>query len=89
LAAFFFDSSALAKIYHREIGTAEVDGIIRAPDSQILISRLSVVELSSVFAIIECCINNATVTAKKGEGLTGRCSPEVWLAISGFSQSNG
>jgi predicted nucleic acid-binding protein len=51
LAGCFFDSSALAKLYHAEVGTPEVDGIVQDPSSRIRISRLSVVELPSVFAI--------------------------------------
>jgi predicted nucleic acid-binding protein len=50
LAGYFFDSSALAKLYHPEAGTTIVERIIRDPDTNILISRLAVVELPSVFA---------------------------------------
>lgn len=50
MARYFFDSSALAKLYHPEIGTPVVERIIRDPDNNILISRLAVVELPSVFA---------------------------------------
>jgi predicted nucleic acid-binding protein len=51
LAAYFLDSSALAKLYHPEIGTPEIDKIIQTPGAQIRISRLTVVEIPSVFAI--------------------------------------
>jgi uncharacterized protein len=51
LAGFFFDTSALAKLYHQEVGTATVDQIVQTSDNQIRISRLTVVELPSVFAI--------------------------------------
>jgi predicted nucleic acid-binding protein len=51
LAAYFFDSSALAKLYHPEAGTPAVDQIIQAAENKIRISRLTVVELPSVFAI--------------------------------------
>jgi predicted nucleic acid-binding protein len=51
LAAYYFDSSALAKFYHQETGTPLVDEIIQASDNKIRISRLTVVELPSVFAI--------------------------------------
>ena len=51
MAAYFFDSSALAKLYHLEVGTPEVDKIFRTPGIQVRISRLTVVELPSVFAI--------------------------------------
>ena len=51
MAAYFLDSSALAKLYHPEVGTPEVDRIFRTPGIQVRISRLTVVELPSVFAI--------------------------------------
>jgi len=51
LAAYFFDSSALAKLYHPEIGTPLVDQIIQSADNAIRISRLTVVEVPSVLAI--------------------------------------
>jgi predicted nucleic acid-binding protein len=51
LAGYFFDSSALAKLYHPEVGTPEVDQIVETAGNLIRISRLTVVELSSVFAI--------------------------------------
>jgi predicted nucleic acid-binding protein len=51
VAAYFFDSSALAKLYHPEVGTPEIDEIVQMPGSQVRISRLTVVELPSVFAI--------------------------------------
>jgi hypothetical protein len=51
LAGYFFDSSALAKLYHPEVGTPEVDGIVQDPGSRIRISRPGVVELPPVFAI--------------------------------------
>jgi hypothetical protein len=51
LGAYFFDSSALAKFNHPEVGTPVVDKIFQASDSRIRISRLTVIELPSVFAI--------------------------------------
>ena len=51
MAAYFFDSSALAKLYHPEVGSPEVDQIAENAGNQIRISRLTVVELPSVFAI--------------------------------------
>lgn len=51
MAGYFFDTSALVKLYHRETGTAVVDRIVRAAGSRILISRLAGAELTSAFAI--------------------------------------
>jgi hypothetical protein len=46
----FFDTSALGKHYHPEVGTAKVDALLQAPASQHFISRLGAVEMLSVFA---------------------------------------
>ena len=51
MAGHFFDSSALVKLYHREAGTPTVDLIVNAANNQIRISRLTVAELTSAFAI--------------------------------------
>ena len=51
MAAFFFDTSALVKLYHIEAGTPAVDQIVNAADSRIGISRLTVAEITSAFAI--------------------------------------
>jgi predicted nucleic acid-binding protein len=46
----FFDTSALGKHYHPEIGTAKVDQLLADPGSRHFISRLTMVEMQSVFA---------------------------------------
>ena len=46
----FFDTSALGKHYHREVGTPKVDQLLADPAPRHLISRLTVVEIQSVFA---------------------------------------
>ena len=51
MAGYFFDSSALVKLYHEELGTPVADQIASAQGSQIRISRLTPVELTSAFAI--------------------------------------
>ena len=51
MSSYFFDTSALAKLYHPEIGTPKVVEIVETVGVQIRISRLTVVELRSVFAI--------------------------------------
>jgi predicted nucleic acid-binding protein len=51
LSRYFFDSSALAKRYHPEIGTAKIMSIFAEPDCEVRISRLTFVELQSVFAM--------------------------------------
>ncbi len=48
---YFFDTSALAKVYRKEIGSDFVDRVLSEPGSQCIISRLSTVEMESVFAL--------------------------------------
>ena len=48
---YFLDTSALAKLYRSEAGSDFVDRIFSEPASQHLISRLTIVELESVFAL--------------------------------------
>jgi predicted nucleic acid-binding protein len=51
LQKYFFDTSALAKVYRKEIGSDSVDRILAEPGSQHIISRLTILEMESVFAI--------------------------------------
>ncbi len=46
----FLDTSALAKYYHREVGTGVVEKLLDEPTSAIFISRLTAIEIQSVFA---------------------------------------
>lgn len=50
MATYFFDSSALAKRYHPEDGSAQVMTVFREPERRIIISHLTVVEMRSMFA---------------------------------------
>jgi hypothetical protein len=51
LAGYFLDTSALAKLYHEELGSDYVESILNQPGSKGIVSRLSLVEMESVFAI--------------------------------------
>ena len=51
MAGYFFDSSALVKFYHPEAGTPAVDQIINVTGNVARVSRLTVAELTSAFAI--------------------------------------
>jgi predicted nucleic acid-binding protein len=51
LASYFFDSSALVKLYHPEPGTTLVDRIVNSHINALRVSRLSVAEMISAFAI--------------------------------------
>jgi len=50
MASYLFDSSALGKHYHAETGTAFVEALLQASGAQHFISRLTAVEMHSVFA---------------------------------------
>ncbi len=47
---YFFDTSALGKNYHNEVGTPKVEQLLKEPGARHFISRLSVIEIQSVFA---------------------------------------
>ena len=51
MANYFIDTSALAKLYHQEAGSDFLAALIAQPSARRLISRLSLVEMESVFAI--------------------------------------
>ena len=51
MGRYFFDSSALAKRYHPETGSPEVERLFAEPGRDIQISRLSFVEIQSVCAM--------------------------------------
>lgn len=51
MGRYFFDSSALAKRYHPETGSAEVERLFAESGREIRISRLSFVETQSAFAM--------------------------------------
>jgi predicted nucleic acid-binding protein len=51
LPNYFFDTSALAKVYRREIGSEFVDRLLSERGSEHIISRLTIVEMESAFAL--------------------------------------
>jgi predicted nucleic acid-binding protein len=51
LPGYFFDTSALAKLYRSEAGSDVLDRVFSEPGSQQVISRLTIVEMESVFAL--------------------------------------
>ena len=66
MAAYFFDASALAKLYHPEAGTAVVDRIVNGPDAQIRVSRLTVSGVAIGSAV------RLTPHEARGNGQAGR-----------------
>lgn len=51
MPSYFLDTSALAKLYHKETGSEYMDRVLTEPGSRCVISRLSIVEMESVLAI--------------------------------------
>lgn len=51
MPGYFFDTSALAKVYRKEIGSDLIDRLLAEPASSHIISRLAIVEMESVFAL--------------------------------------
>jgi hypothetical protein len=79
VAAYFFDSSALAKLYHSEPGTARVASIFHEPGRRILISRLTVLEMHSMFAIK---VRTGVLTSAEAHTLRGHFRAD--LVSKGF-----
>ena len=51
MASYFLDTSAFVKRYHLEIGADRVAALFDRPENQIFISRLTLVETRSAFAV--------------------------------------
>ncbi len=50
MASYYFDTSALGKRYHQEVGSLKVEKIFQEQGAQIFISRLAGAEIHSAFA---------------------------------------
>ena len=50
MPGYFLDTSALAKLYHPEIGSERMESLVQAPGTRLIISQLSLIEIQSVFA---------------------------------------
>ena len=48
---YFLDTSALAKVYRKELGSDVIDRIVVEPGSQRFISRFTILEMESVLAL--------------------------------------
>jgi predicted nucleic acid-binding protein len=48
---YFFDTSALAKVYRKELGSDLIDRIVAEPGSHRFISRFTILEMESVLAL--------------------------------------
>jgi predicted nucleic acid-binding protein len=50
MSRYFFDTSAITKHYHSEIGTPRVDSLLTTVGATFLVTRLAVVEVHSALA---------------------------------------
>ncbi len=48
---YYFDTSALCRYYHSELGSAQVEAIVNEPGATLLVSWLTVLETQSAFAL--------------------------------------
>jgi PIN domain nuclease of toxin-antitoxin system len=48
---YFFDTSALAKVYRKELGSDLIERIVAEPGSRRFISRFTILEMESVLAL--------------------------------------
>ncbi len=46
----FLDTSALAKLYHLELGSDYVEGLLNGPENRVFVSPLSLIDMESAFA---------------------------------------
>ena len=49
-AVYYFDTSAVVKLYHQELGTDQVEALFAQVNNAVMISELTVVELNSTAA---------------------------------------
>ena len=49
-SVYYFDTSAVVKLYHQELGTDQVEALFAQVNSAIMISELTLVELNSTVA---------------------------------------
>jgi len=74
LATYFFDSSALAKRYHPEEGSAKVAAIFGEQGRRIIISHLTVIEIRSMIAGK---FRSGVLSGAEANDLTGRFKADI------------
>jgi len=73
---YFFDSSALVKLYHTEPGSSWVAAVLRQANLRILISRLTAVELYSALSIK---VRTGKLGARESAALRTRFANDVMV----------
>jgi uncharacterized protein len=74
MANYFIDTSALVKYYHAEDGTQEVTRLLEEPAARHYISRLSLVETVSAFAV-KCRMRH--IDEREFDGIRRRFSHDI------------
>lgn len=79
---YFFDTSAITKHYHGEIGTPRVDLLLATPGATFLVTRLAVVEVHSALAKkVRLGLLNRPNFEKMARRFRGDLRRRVWTAI--------
>ncbi len=74
MARYFLDTSALAKLYHREAGSERMESLAQSPDVPLIISELSLIEIESVFATK---VRTGAIAKAALDHLRGRFSADI------------
>ena len=74
MARYLFDSSALAKRYHPEAGTSKVLAIFAESHKEVRISKLTFVEVQSVFAMK---VRGGFISRSEAGGLRARLLVDI------------
>ena len=74
MAFFLFDTSALVKRYHAEVGSDKVDEIFDDPDNILIISELALVEVTSA---LQRKLNRGEITASAMENALAQFARDV------------
>ena len=90
---YFFDTSALAKLYHPELGTDTVTAIVKSTHRTLIVSQLVTVEMASVAAIkvrrgemsvvqADSMLRQMTVNVALGDLLVDRIDDQIYASAS-------
>ena len=78
MARYFFDSSALVKRYHVELGTPDVEQLMGKPGNRFFVSRLALVEVQSTWARL---VREGTLTKADFDGLVARLEEDISVGL--------
>jgi uncharacterized protein len=78
LSIYYLDTSALAKLYHNERGSARMQTLASEPEAHLLISRLGVVEMESVFSMR---VRLGAITAREADAVRIRFLTDISTGV--------